>query len=319
MRRRVRQLVLLAALATALPVATTSGDGSTVRGEPLPGSSAESIAQVQFSSPAWYAIVVHGPTKARMLYTRNDVIVDARHPGQSVTIAQVHAGILVFRGSAGSRLRALQVGDPIPGFHELVFTDTVKLNRLHFRYKPVEQTRRIDPVLIAIEGSQAVLEVEVVRSSAATKQFPPLSAPRKLDPALFEKVRVKQVGTHAYEVPAADVKPVLENVGQMFAALKPTLLPAFSQQTGMSWHLTSAVADGVLNQGGFTVTNLKVARYLGIEVGDTIFRVNGHPVTSPLSAYWAYQETIARNPLLSELRVDLTRGGVPLTKTYQVR
>lgn len=318
MRRQLRYPVLLAALAAALPAAA-AGAGSTVRGETPRAAFGESVAQVQFSSPAWYAIVLHRPTKARMLYTGNDVIVDARHSGRSLTIERVDPDILVFRERAGSRPKSLRLGNPIPGFPELWFTDTVTLNQLHFRYKPVEQTSRVDPVLVTIEGSRAVLEVEVVRSSAATKQFPPSSAPRKLDPALFEKVRVKKVGTHAYEIPATDVKPVFENVGQMFAALKPMLLPTFSRQTGMSWHLTSAVADGVLNQGGFTVTNLKVARFLGIEVGDTIFSINGHPVTSPLNAYWAYQETIARNPLLSELRVDLNRSGVPLTKTYQIR
>ena len=130
---------------------------------------------------------------------------------------------------------------------------------------------------------------------------------------------MKEVGRHAYQIPAADAKPVIENVGEMFVNLQPRLLPSFSPQTGLNWHLTSAVADGVLNQGGFTVTNLKIAQYFGIEVGDTIRSINGHPVTSPLSAYWAYQETIARNPLLSELRVDLQRGPVPITKTYQIR
>jgi hypothetical protein len=319
MRRQLQQFVLLVALAAALPAVTASGAGSTARGETPRMTFDDSVAQIQFPSPGWYAIVLHKPTKARMLYARNDVIVDARHPARSWTIERVDSDNLAFRERAGSRLHSLRLGNPIPGFPELWFTDTVQLNQLHFRYKPVKQITRVDPVLVAIEGSRAVLEVEVVRSSAVPKQFSPMPAPRKLDPALFEKIRVKKVGAHAYEIPARDVKPVLDNVGQMFAALKPMLLPTFSQQTGMSWYFTSAVADGMLNQGGFTVTNLKVARFLGIEVGDTIFSINGYPVTSPLNAYWAYQETIARNPLLSELRVDLNRSGVPLTKTYQIR
>jgi hypothetical protein len=319
MRQQSRQFVLLVALATALPTSMARGDGSAARGEAPRAAFDEPVAQIQFSSPTWYAIVLHRPTKARVLYTRNDVIVDVRHARQSWTIERVDPGILVVREHAGSRPHSLRLGNTIPGFSELWFTGTVKLDQLYFRYKPVEQPTRADPVLIAIEGSRAILEVEVARSSASTKQFPPAPEPRKLDPALFEKVRVKKVGAHAYEIPAADAKPVLENVGQMFAALKPTLLPTFSQQTGMSWYFTSAVADGMLSQGGFTVTNLKVAQFLGIEVGDTIFSINGHPVTSPLNAYWAYQETIARNPLLSELRVDLNRSGVPLTKTYQIR
>jgi hypothetical protein len=317
MRRQLRYPVLLAALVTVLPAAAT--DAGSASDETPRAIFDGSVAQVQFSSPEWYAIVLHKPTKARMLYSRNDVIVDARHQGRSWTIERVDPGSLTFRERAGGRPYSLRPGNPIPGFPELWFTDTVKLNQLHFRYKPVDQAQRADPVLIAVEGPRAVLEVEVVRSAASIKQFPPTTAPRKLDQALFEKVRVKKVGAHAYEIPARDVQPVIENVGQMFASLKPMLLPTFSQETGMSWSFTSAVADGTLNQGGFTVTNLKAARFFGIEVGDTIFSINGHPVTSPLNAYLAYQETIARNPLLSKLRVDLSRNGVPLTKTYRIR
>ena len=319
MRQRLRYFLLLVMLATALAAAATSGAGSTERGESLNTASSESIAQVQFSSPAWYAIVLRSPMKVRMLYARNDVIVDTQHPGRSLTIERVDPDIGVFRERAGSRAHSLRPGNPLPGFPELLFTGTVQLDQLHFRYKPVEQTTWADPVLVTIEGSQAVLEVEAVRSSSSTKQFPSTMAPRKLDPAAFEKIRVKTVKAHTYEIPAADVKPVIEDVGQMFAHLQPMLLPTFSQQTGVSWYFTSAVVDGVLSRGGFTVSNLKVAQYLGIEVGDTIFSINGHSVTSPLNAYWAYQETIARNPMLSELRVDLSRGGVPITKTYQIR
>jgi hypothetical protein len=320
MTRRARYLMLLAMLTAAMPAASAGAAGSTARGENPLIVAGESLAQVQLSSPSWYAIVLQKPARIRLLYSKKDVLFDARHPGESLTIVQVDPDTLVFREGAGNRLRSLRAGNPIPGFPGLFFTGTVKLDQLHFRYKPVERIAHTDPVLIALEGSRAVLEVEVLRSSATAGG--PLSQTatlRKLDPAVFEQVRVKAIGKHAYEIASADVRPVIEGVGQMFANLKPMLLPLFSQQTGMTWHLTSAVADGDLTQGGFTVTNLKTARYFGIESGDTIFRINGYSVTSPFSAYWAYQEAIARNPLLSELRVDLIRGGAPITKIYRIQ
>jgi len=319
MMRQMSYLVLLAMLAAVMPVAAAMATGTPPRSQNAFVPQGDSLAQVQFSSPAWYAVVLHKPTKTRMLYTGKDVIIHAQQPERSLTIVRVDPDVLVFRQGISKQQRSLPAGNPVPGFPELFFAETVTLDQLHFQYTPVERIAHAEPIVIAIEGSRAVLGVEVVRVSTPAASPPPAAAPRKLDPAVFEQVRVKEVGKNAYRIPAADVKPVIENVGEMFANLQPRLLPSFSQQTGLNWNLTSAVADGVLNQSGFTVTNSKIAQYFGIEIGDTIQRINGHPVTSPISAYWAYQETVARNPLLSELRVDLNRSGTPITKTYQIR
>jgi hypothetical protein len=200
--------------------------------------------------------------------------------------------------------------------------ETVKLAQLYIHYKPVERLVHTDPVLVAFEGTTAVLEVEVARSTCCTAadQPPPPTTQQKRTPELLGRVRVEEVETHTYEIAAADLRPVFENVGEIpLPGLKPILDRFFSYHAGEGWRLASPVTDGVLNPSGFTVTNPKVAQYFGIEAGDTILRINGYPVTSPLSAYWAYQETIARNPLLSELHVDLNRGGAPITKIYQIR
>jgi hypothetical protein len=88
---------------------------------------AESLAQVQFTSPTWYAVILHKPTKARTLYTKKDVIINDQRPEQSVTIARVDPGVLVFRQGISKQQHSLPVGNPIPGFPELFFTETVEL------------------------------------------------------------------------------------------------------------------------------------------------------------------------------------------------
>jgi len=115
------------------------------------------------------------------------------------------------------------------------------------------------------------------------------------------------------------VGPAIENVGQVLADLQPMVAPALSIQSGLTFNLTSAVVDGTLSNAGFTVTNPKVAQRFGIEMGDIIKRFNGHEVNSPLDAWMAYQEFIIRNPLQSQMRVDLQHDGIPTTKLYRVR
>jgi hypothetical protein len=108
-------------------------------------------------------------------------------------------------------------------------------------------------------------------------------------------------------------------VGKVFVDLRPMIGPNFSSVTGAGMRITSAVGDGVLNRSGFLVTNIKVAQTFGIMVGDVVQSINGHAVNSLLNAWWIYQELIVRNPGLSELRVEIVRGGSHMTKVYKIR
>jgi hypothetical protein len=183
-----------------------------------------------------------------------------------------------------------------------------------------------------VEGPRAIVEVEVLRTvssppsaslagAAPASDSAPATPPqrRKLDPTLFEELPVKEVEPNTYEVDAGAVGPAIDNVGQVLADLQPMVAPALSTQSGLTFNLTSSVVDGTLSNAGFTVTNSKIARRFGIEVGDIIKRFNGHEVNSPLDAWMTYQEFIIRNPLQSQMRVDLQHNGIPTTKLYRVR
>ena len=67
------------------------------------------------------------------------------------------------------------------------------------------------------------------------------------------------------------------------------------------------------------VTNMRVAQFLGIEAGDAITRINGRPVTRLLDLYLAAQEILLGDPRNSEMRLDITRGGVRIAKFFRVR
>jgi membrane-associated protease RseP (regulator of RpoE activity) len=203
------------------------------------------------------------------------------------------------------------------------------LDQLHYRYKVVERVVHADPMLVSIEGSRAVLEVEVPYSRAPVTVAPsevtnpsapyPTPPPRAaLDAGLLGHVRVKEAGSGIYDVNAADVHTVLENTGRVLADLSPIILPIISVKTGLQYWITSAASDGVISRQGFTVLAPKLAGRAGIEVGDTILSINGKPVDGFGSLYRIYRE-VGRDSALTTVRMELERQGTRLTKTYRIR
>src|SRR5207249_9885814 len=126
--------------------------------------------------------------------------------------------------------------------------------------------------------------------------LPPPNKFRAFSPTLSKLTRVKEIDADTYEIEGAGLRSALENVGQVVSDRQLMISPTLSAQTGVGFQVSSEVADGILSQKGFTVTNSKAAQIFGIEVGDTILRVNDSPVTSPLNAWWAYQEFVIKNP-----------------------
>ncbi|HEV8661603.1 MAG TPA: PDZ domain-containing protein, partial [Candidatus Methylomirabilis sp.] len=223
------------------------------------------------------------------------------------------------------------------------FAGTVLLQELHYRYKVVDRILHPDPVLVALEGLRAILEVEVLRSpepippdspeeaaaralvdagaSGAAGPLGPAPTPparAMLDGDLLEKVRVQPLGRGEYEINTADVESLLENAGRVLADLEPFVMPTLSLKTGFQYQVTSAAADGVLSRQGFTVTAPKLAERAGLQVGDTILNVNGQPVDGFASLYRIFQ-AVRRDSALRTVQVELERRGSRLTQTYRIR
>ncbi len=130
---------------------------------------------------------------------------------------------------------------------------------------------------------------------------------------------VRKVDDDTYEVPEAFARPAIEQAGAMLSKATPRFAPFYSSATGGRSDFRSLAGDGTFGQGGFTVTRIKVAQAFGLEVGDTILSLNGRPVKSPLGAWWTYQELFVKNRELTEIRVLVTRNGIPITKVVRIR
>ena len=137
---------------------------------------------------------------------------------------------------------------------------------------------------------------------------------------MFSKIRVNQVDEDNYLVEGETLRPAIEEVGKTLSFMMPQVSAILSGLPGMGLDISSAAGTGTLDAQGFTVTSLKVAQSLGVQVGDTIVSLNGHRVNSPLSAWRIFQNLFVENHYRrTELRVQIHRNGARLHKTYWIR
>jgi hypothetical protein len=325
----------MAAPVAAAPVAAPSPPGQ----DPLVTLGASS-AEVRFPTPVRHAILLRKPEEIRTVYARGDVLFHPQDPTQSLTVERVEPAALVVRKGPRGRAQTLRVGSSLPGFPELTFSGTVLLEQLHYRYQVVDRPGHPDPVLVALEGTRAVLQVEVSRRTWLPAQPAPSPAPPRgtqadegtappappptppgralLDGDLLEKVRVREAGPGLYEVNAGDVEAVMENTGRVLADLAPLVLPTLTLKTGLQYQITSAAGDGVLTGRGFTLTAPKLAARAGLQAGDTILSVNGQPVDGFAGLYRIFQG-VRQDPALRTVQVEVERRGTRLTQTYRIR
>lgn len=323
----VGRAFLLAGLAVAWAALDLHAGGQPLRSQDPLLSSDGVIAEITLSAPTRYAIVLHELGQVQTLHTRNDILFAPRDRMRSFTILQVDVGSVTLRESRTGRNLVWRSGNSIEGLQGLMLTGTVMLKQLLYRYKTVERLTQQELVLVALKGPMAVLEKQVLRQAAAPPQasptpqgsrpLPQISLTRS--PTLSTLLRTKEIDADTFEMDGASLRPALENVGQVLSDLKLMISPTISAQAGVGFNVSSEVADGILNESGFTVTNSKAAQIFGIEVGDTVLRINSNPVTSPLNAWWAYQDFVIRNPTQSEMRVDIRRAESLVTKTFRVR
>jgi len=283
----------------------------------------DSRAEITLPTPEWYA-VIRGSGESAAIYKRAEAIFKPGDVTPTLTVRAVSASALVVQEPASAKTHIVPLGHPLPGLPDLRFVRGVALDHLTYRYQYVDRPPRPDPLLVALQSSRAVLDVEVSRWFA-TPISPPTGTPASprsqdatLDPTILAKMRVTKRDPHSYEVNAADMQALLENADRVAFELLPKVRPFFSIENGFSYRLTGPAGEGMLTSEGFTITSLKMANGIGLEAGDTILRINGRPVDGFASAFRIYYD-IRRDPSLSTISVDLVRQGSPLTKTYRIR
>jgi C-terminal processing protease CtpA/Prc len=82
------------------------------------------------------------------------------------------------------------------------------------------------------------------------------------------------------------------------------------------FQIMSDIGDGILTADGLLVTNPKLAAAAGIEAGDRILAINGHP---PAGGFFLAVAKLRRDPDSGTVRVEMDRAGARIEKTVVMR
>jgi membrane-associated protease RseP (regulator of RpoE activity) len=201
--------------------------------------------------------------------------------------------------------------------------------------REVVHVTEVEPVLITRADTAAIPEQQVPHGSSAPSSPLPsslrprtsaserASPPIQSQPTVISKVRVNQVADQVDEeifiVDGETLRPAIEEVERALSLVMAQVGAAPSGlPRGMGLRISSAAGTATLDSQGFTLTDLKVAQRFGLQVGDTIVSMNGHPVNSPESAWWIFQDLFVRNHDVKELRLLIYRRGARLHRTYWI-
>jgi Beta-propeller repeat len=80
--------------------------------------------------------------------------------------------------------------------------------------------------------------------------------------------------------------------------------------------ITSEIGDGMLTAEGLTVTDPKWSALVGLEPGDTIRAINGHP---PTGGFFLALVKVRRDPDSGRIRLDVERGGKQIERVVVIR
>lgn len=298
-------------------------DGET---RPKPVASAE----VTFDTPRRFAVVSEPSTKRQRLYGVGDVLVNAKESGDGFQVTRIEEGKLQLDDLRTRAATWIAVGDVVPGRPGWRVSATRVLRTVEYRYLPTGRSLDVEPRVVDLRADHAALDVDVPETPAGspaggpggpgTTQRPLRSdeADKKFERTLLGRIRVTPTGDDSYEISAADLNAALERGVQLVAEAWPRVRPYVWSRPGVSLHVESPVADGMLGPRGFRVTSPKLAERGGLQVGDIIVGVNGQPVNSFADVYRVYSR-MQRDPSLSMIQLNLERQGRHVTKTYRIR
>jgi hypothetical protein len=119
-------------------------------------------------------------------------------------------------------------------------------------------------------------------------------------------VEVSEIGPDRYEVSLRAPIGLLPSLASS-VAVRPTF-------AGLQ--ITSEIGDGILTAEGVTVTDPKLSASVGIEPGDRVCAINGHP---PTGGFFLTLIKLRRDPDGGSIRLDVDRGGRQIERIVVIR
>ncbi len=311
------------ALYTATPTAQAGGGGNPIR-----SATEHTNADISFSSPKRYALISDGEKHIQRLYAKGSLLFQENRWTPVLIIERIEPQGVLIRQTKTDRKELLPFGHQLPGLPHLTLVKDVALTEIRYGFKVVDDQPDQEPIVKRIEGSRAYLVKEVrAVSLSSTRQAlmqtsvpspPPSSSPGN---SIISKIQVTQLDEDNYAIDKESLRPLANSVRRGLGNLKQSFDLAFSVLTPTSLQLTSSLGDATISQQGFTITRFGNFRKeeLGLQVGDRIMTINDRSVTSPLSAYGVVRILLSENKNVDQLKVNLVREDIPITKTYHLK
>jgi len=161
--------------------------------------------------------------------------------------------------------------------------------------------QRPDFVSAPSRPSPAVSVPAVDPGSAPTR---PASTAGRADARPVSGIRA--VGADRYQVELGASGRSVSDLARL-VTVRPTLA---------GFQIMSDLGDGILTADGLLVTNPKLAASAGIEAGDRILAINGHP---PAGGFFLAFVKLRRDPDSGTVRVEVDRAGTRIEKTVVMR
>ena len=310
------------ALSTVMPDARVGGGNSSTK-----MTTSNTNADVIFSSPKTYAVIVDRKKNITRLYSKGSLIFQENSWTPLLTIERIEAHGVLVRQNKTDRKKLLPYGHELPGLPHLTLVKGIALTEIRHEFKVVDQQPDPEPTLKRIEGTRAYLVKEVLGESLLPTRQPRsqtslLAAPQAPSLGdLISRIQVTQLGEDNFAVDRDSLRPLAKAVRQGLASPKKSFGLGISLLTPTRLELTSSVGDATLSDQGFTITRFGFNRTdeLGLQVGDRILSINDQSVTSPLSAWGVVRTLLTKNQELSQLQVKLVRDDLPIIKTYRLK
>ena len=193
---------------------------------------------------------------------------------------------------------AYSIGDPVPGATCTGSDDKgnktgCKLKEIHFKYVDFENNGRTERLVLA--GATAPVAAPAV---AATEEKPSDGGGDELQAAIDNGV--KKIDDSTYEIDKSLVEKVLLN--PMAVAKGARVVPSMKNGKPDGFKL-------------YAIRPSSVYAKLGLTNGDTLQSINGFELTSADKALEVY--TKLREA--TQLQVEITRRGKPMTLNYSIR
>jgi hypothetical protein len=310
------------ALSTDTSNAQAGGEETSIR---LP--SKHTNADIFFSSPKRYAVISDHKKKIQRLYAKGSLLFQEKSWTPLLIIERIEPQGVLFRQTKTDRKELLPFGHPLPGLPHLTLVKDVAVTEIRYGFKVVEEQPDQEPVIQRIEGSRAYLLKEVLKESlTSTRQTllqtsVPSARPSSSSGDPISKIQVTQLDEDNFEVDKESLRPLANSVRGGLGNLVESFGLAFSVVTPTRLELTSSLGDATVSQQGFTITRFGFNRTdeLGLKLGDRIVSINDKSVTSPLNAWGVVRILLAKNKELNQLRVQVVRDDLPITKTYHLK